>query len=142
MTDVGILRKRVKSVMEQVRRDQAERRGRVAEATKIYTDFLNQAAVPAFRAMANVLKAEGVPFEVMTPSGGVRMVSERHRDDALELELDTTVDPPAPLVTITRTRGSRVLRSDRTVKAGTPLKQLTEDDVIEMLLEELRPWLA
>ena len=85
MTDVGILRKRVKSVMEQVRRDQGERRGRVAEATKIYADFLNQAAVPAFRAMANVLKAEGVPFEVMTPSGGVRMVPDRHRHDALEL---------------------------------------------------------
>ena len=47
MADVGILRKRVKSVMEQVRRDQAERRGRVADATKIYTDFLTQAAVPA-----------------------------------------------------------------------------------------------
>jgi len=25
---------------------------------------------------------------------------------------------------------------------STPVQQLTEDDVVEMLLEELRPWLA
>jgi hypothetical protein len=46
------------------------------------------------------------------------------------------------LVTITRARGSRVLRRERPVKPGTPLAQLTEDDVVEMLLEELRPWLV
>lgn len=142
MTDVGILRKRVKFVMEQVRRDQAERRGRAAEAARAYDAFLAERAVPAFRAMANVLKAEGMPFEVTTPSGGVRLVSERHRDDAIELELDATADPPEPLVTITRTRGSRSLRTDRPVKAGTPIDRLTEEDVVEMLLEEIRPWLA
>ena len=47
-----------------------------------------------------------------------------------------------PLVTITRARGSRVVQSDRFVKGPTPLVQLTEDDVIEMLLEELRPWIG
>ena len=76
-----------------------------------------------------------------TPAGGVRLQSERHRDDAIEIELDTTADPPQPLVTITRTRGSRVVQSDRSIKWNTPLEQLTEDDVIEMVLEELRPWL-
>ena len=40
------------------------------------------------------------------------------------------------------TRRSRVVQSDRFVKGPTPLVQLTEDDVIEMLLEELRPWLV
>lgn len=142
MTDIGILRKRVKSAMEQVRRDQAERRGRAADAGKVYESFLATAAVPAFRALANILKSEGMLFEVMTPSGGVRMVSERQRDDAIELELDTTLDPPQPLVTITRVRGSRSLRTERAVKGSTPLQQLTEDDVVEMLLEELRPWLG
>ena len=57
------------------------------------------------------------------------------------MELDTTADPPQPLVTITRVRRSRIVQSDRSIKGSNPLVQLTEDDVIEMLLEELRPWL-
>ena len=90
---------------------------------------------------ANILKSEGLHFEVMTPAGGVRLQSERQRDDSIELELDTTADPPQPLVTVTRVRGSRIVQSDRSIKGSNPLVQLTEDDVIEMLLEELRPWL-
>lgn len=142
MVDVAVLRKRVKVVIEQARRDQAERRGRVAEAKKAYDAFLDNAAIPVFRMFANVLKSEGLHFEVMTPAGGVRLQSERHRDDAIEMELDTAIDPPAPQVTITRARGSRIVQSERRVKEGRPLSQLTEDDVVEMLLEELRPWLG
>ena len=76
------------------------------------------------------------------PSGGVRLQSERHREDAIEVELDTTADPPQPLVTITRARGSRLTQSDRSIKGSNPLARLTEDDVIDMLIDELRPWLS
>jgi hypothetical protein len=141
MADVALLRKRVHTEIEKARRDQAERRGRVAEATRAYEAFLDQTLVPAFRTFANVLKAEGLSFEVMSPAGGVRLQSERNREDAIDVALDTAADPPQPLVTITRTRGSRVTQSDRRIKDGTPIAHLTEDDVIEMLLEELRPWL-
>jgi hypothetical protein len=142
MADVGVVRKRVRFAIEQARRDQAERRARVAEARKNYHTFLETAAIPVFRMFATILKAEGLHFEVMTPADGVRLQSERNRDDAIEMELDTTADPPQPLVTITRTRGSRVVQSDRSIKGSNPLVQLTEEDVIEMLLEELRPWLG
>lgn len=142
MVDVAVVRKRVRFAIEQARRDQAERRGRVAEARKAYEEFLENTVIPVFRMFANVLKAEGLSFEVMTPAGGVRLQSERHRDDAIEMELDTTADPPVPQVTITRTRGSRVVQTDRRIREGKPLVQLTEDDVVEMLLEELRPWLG
>jgi hypothetical protein len=141
MADVAVLRKRIRTEIDKARRDQAERRARVAEAARAYDAFLEQAAIPVFRMFANVLKSEGLSFEVMTPSGGVRLQSERNRDDAIEMELDSTADPPQPLVTITRSRGSRVVQSDRLVKSTTPVAQLTEDDVIEMLIEELRPWL-
>ena len=41
-----------------------------------------------------------------------------------------------------RGRGSRVVHLERPVKAGTPSSAaLTEDDVVTMLIEELRPWL-
>lgn len=143
MADVAVVRKRVRTAIEQARRDQAERRERVAEAKNIYENFLQNSAVPIFRMLANVMKSEGnLNFEVMTPAGGVRLQSERQRDDSIELELDTTADPPQPLVTITRVRGSRIVQSDRSIKGSNPLVQLTEGDVIEMLLEELRPWLV
>ena len=141
MADVALIRKRIQTEIEKARRDQAERRARNAEAARTYEQFLESAAVPVFRMFANVLKSEGLPFEVMTPAGGVRLQSERHRENAIEMELDTTADPPAPLVTITRVRGSRVVQSDRGVRGSVPLVQLTEGDVIEMLVEELRPWL-
>ena len=141
MADVGIIRKRIRAEIDKARRDQAERRTRVAEATRLYEHFLETAATPAFRMVANILKAEGLPFEVMTPAGGVVLQSERQREDAIEIEFDTTADPPAPLVTIKRARGSRIVQSDRSIKWNTPLEQLTDEDVIEMLLEELRPWL-
>jgi hypothetical protein len=142
MADVAVVRKRVKAAIDQARRDQAERRGRAAEARKSYETFLETAAIPVFRMFANVLKSEGLHFEVMTPADGVRLQSERNRDDAIEIELDTSADPPQPLVTVTRVRGSRVIQSDRTIKGSNPLVQLTEDDVVDMLLEELRPWLS
>jgi hypothetical protein len=141
MADVAEVRKRIRAEIDKSRRDQAERRTRVAEATNAYEAFLETAAIPVFRMFANVLKSEGLNFEVMTPAGGVRLQSERHRDDAIEMELDTTADPPQPLVTITRARGSRVVQSDRSIKGSTPLVQLTEHDVVEMLMEEMRPWL-
>ena len=141
MADVALIRKRIQTEIEKARRDQAERRARTAEATRAYEEFLANAAIPVFRMFANVLKSEGLPFEVMTPAGGVRLQSERHREDAIEMELDTTADPPQPLVTVTRVRGSRIVQSDRSIKGSIALVQLTEHDVIEMLVEELRPWL-
>jgi hypothetical protein len=142
MADVAVVRKRVRSAIEQAKRDQAERRGRVAEAQQNYATFLDTAAIPVFRMFANILKSENLNFEVMTPSGGVRLQSERNREDVIEMELDTTADPPQPLVTVTRVRGSRVLQATRSIKGSNPLVQLGEEDVIEMLLEELRPWLV
>src|SRR5688572_4379340 len=113
MADVGEVRKRIRAEIDKAKRDQAERRGRVAEATRAYEEFLDTVAIPVFRMFANVLKAEGLHFEVMTPAGGVGLQSERNRDDAIEMQLDTTADPPQPLVTVTRARGSRVVQSDR-----------------------------
>jgi hypothetical protein len=134
MADVAVIRKRVRTEIEKARRDQAERRTRAAEARAQYQSFLQNDVVP--------VKSEGLHFEVMTPADGVRLQSERNRDDAIEMELDASADPPQPLVTITRVRGSRVVQSDRSIKGSNPLVQLGEEDVIEMLLEELRPWLS
>lgn len=140
--DIGIVRKRLVSAIEAAKRDAVDRRSRATAATRDYELFLDEVATPAFRAMATALRSEGLPFEVMTPSGAVRLVSDRNRDDGIVLELDATADPPLPLVSITRTRGSRIIQKERTVKERTLAGALTDEDVVEMLLEELKPWLG
>jgi len=143
MADVAQIRKRLQRAIEQARRDEAERRVRMHEAQKAYTEFLETRAIPAFRAVAVVLKAEGLPWEVMTPSGEVRLVPDRRRDESIALSFDATADPPQALVSVTRSRGSRILHTERPVKVDAPgIDALTEDDVVEMLVDELRPWLG
>jgi hypothetical protein len=141
MPDIALVRKRVQRAIEQARRDAADRRARVHAASAAYDEFLETRAIPAFRALAVVLKAEGMPWDVMTPSGEVRLSPERQRDNAIGLAFDATADPPQPMVRVVRTRGGRVTESERPVKSGVPdSAALTEDDVVEMLIDELRPW--
>jgi hypothetical protein len=140
--DVSIIRKRVKSEIEQARRSAAERRERARTTLHAYEQFLADVAVPAFRQMATVLRAEGIPFEVQTPSDGVRLVSDRNRDDIVALELDTTHDPPQVILTSSHTWGSRTVHRERVVHERAPIGEITEDHVFELLFAELRPWLA
>jgi len=142
MPDIALVRKRLRAEIEQARRAAAERRERAKTAARAYDTFVEEIAVPTFRQLANVLRVEGIPFEVQTPSGGVRLVSGRNRDDAIALELDETTDPPQPLLSSTRTWGSRSMRSERPVKERTAIDRITEDDLLERLVEELRPWLG
>jgi hypothetical protein len=142
MIDAGILRKRLKTQIDGARRAAAARRERTNAATREYDEFLEARAVPAFRAMANVLRAEGIPFEVMTPSGGVRLVADKSRDDVIEMELDTTLDPPQPMLITVQGRGSRILRTERLVKEGSPISDISAQDVVDLLLDQITPWLG
>lgn len=139
--EIAQLRKSVRQAIEGAKRDAAARRARADEARKAYDQFLEQQAVPVFRAMANVLKSEGLLFDVTTPSGGVRLVPERTREDGIELGLDATFDPPRPTLTVVRTRGSRPVRLERALKDGARIEALTGEDVVAALLDELVPWL-
>ena len=142
MADVALIRKRLRAEIDQARRASAERRERARAASRAYESFLDQIAIPTFRQLATVLRAEGIPFEVQTPSGGVRLVSDRNRDDVIELELDGTQDPPQVMVSSTRSWGSRNVRNERAVKERTSVDRITEDDLLEHLFAEIRPWLA
>lgn len=139
MADVGLIRKRVRAEIDAARKSSATRRERASAAERAYDTFLADVAIPTFRQMANVLRAEGISFEVQTPSNGVRLVFDRKRD-AIELGLDTALDPPQPMLVSTYTRGSRVVRTERFVKEAAEIGAITEDDVIERLIEELKPW--
>jgi hypothetical protein len=141
MAEISLIRKRLRTEIDAARKSAAERRQRAAAAERAYDLFLLNIAVPVFRQIANALRAENLPFETQTPSNGVRLVSDRNRE-GIEIELDTSADPPQPLIVSTHTRGSRVVRSERPIKDNAAIESITEDDVIERVMDQLRPWLG
>jgi hypothetical protein len=95
-------------------------------------------AVPLFHQVARALKAEGHTFNVFTPSGGVRLMSERAAEDYIELLLDTAGEPQV-VGHSSRIRGRRVLETERPIGDG-PIRSLTDEQVLEYLLKELEPF--
>ncbi len=137
--EISDVRKRYRHAIEEARTKAVERRARADAANRAWPVFLAQIAAPVFRMVAGVLKAEGHPFTVFTPADGLRLMSDRSSDDFIELVLDPSVDPPAPLVRVNRGRGRRVVTAERPLREGTSIDRLTEEDVLEMLLEEIVP---
>ena len=91
--------------------------------------------------MANVLKAEGYPFTVSTPSGGLRLASDRGRDDYVEFALANDGDHAVVVGRIRRTRGSRTIEDERPIKADAAPQDLSDADVLAFLVGALEPWL-
>ena len=90
----GDIRKRLKRVIEESRREARERRARAEAASGDGERLLRVVVAPIFRQMAQVLKAEGHLFKVSTPKEAVQLVAEGPGENRIELALDTTVDPP------------------------------------------------
>ena len=139
--EVSQVRKRVQQAMGAARERAQLRRQRTAEAQRAYEVFVRDVATPVARQVASALKAEGYPFTVSTPGDGLRIASDRGRDDFVELTLDAGGGTPQVLGRISHTRGSRTVDEERPVKAGAAPDAITEDDVLEFLLGALEPWL-
>jgi hypothetical protein len=133
------VRRRVTAAIEQARRHTAERRARTAEAARDYARFLDQIAVPLFRQIAQVLKVEGYQYSVFTPGGSVRLMSDRSAQDYVEVALDTSGDEPRVVGHVSRTRGRRIVESERSV-SDAPVAAVTEDDLLRYVLKELEPF--
>ena len=132
--EISAVRRRLTETIERAKKQAAQRRGRSDQASRDFELFLQKIAIPLFRQVANALRADGYPFTVFTPSGSVRLMSDRAAEDFIELTLDTADDPPRVMGQISRTRGRRVIDAERAI--GAP-DALTEDDVLEFLLKEL-----
>ena len=137
--EVSDVRRRVREAMERAKRRPAERKTRNDEATRDYEQFLQRIAVPLFRQIGNVLRAEGHTFTVSTPGSGVRLTSDRS-GDYMELRLDTEGPTPQVMIHSTRGRGSRVIDSESPIGAGVPIASLAEEDVLVPVLTELEPF--
>jgi len=128
------VRKRLLQTIERAKQQAAERRTRNDEAARAFGPLLDGIAVPLVRQLAQALRAEGHLFNVFTPSGSVRLMSERNADEFIELFLDTTAREPRVVGRTRRGRGGRVLEFEE--ELGAPAA-LTEEDVLAFLLKAL-----
>jgi hypothetical protein len=139
--EVSEVRRQLKHAIDRAKARAQRKRNDAADAERAYATFLEEIATPTTRMLANVLKAEGYLFTVSTPSGGLRLASDRGRDDYIELMLDGSGDKPTVVGRVRHTRGSRTLEDERPIKAGASPQDLTESDVLSFLVAALEPWL-
>src|SRR5881296_2929356 len=118
--EISDVRRSIRDTIERGRRRAAERRVRTDEAARAFGRFLDRVAVPLFKQIANVLKIEGYPFTVFTPSGSVRLMSDKSADDFIELALDTSDRDPRIMAHVSRSRGRRVVDEEQIVGSGGP----------------------
>jgi hypothetical protein len=137
--DVSELRKRILRALDDARKEAAARRVNIDRASASYDQFLSTIAVPLFRQAANVLRAQGVPFTAETPAGSVRLVSDHASQEFIELELDAGTPQPKVLGRSSIVRGRQgLVVEERAVAPGKSIDELTEEDVSEFLLTEIR----
>ncbi|HUR33661.1 MAG TPA: hypothetical protein VM032_07680 [Vicinamibacterales bacterium] len=137
--ETSVLRKRLSDTIDTAKRTAAERRARSETAARAYSEFLDTIAVPLFKQVQNILKASGYGFTVFTPSGAVRLMSEKSSEDYIELSLDASGEEPMVLGRSSRARGRRVIENERAI-AEVSVAHLTEEHVVEYLLKELEPF--
>src|SRR6185503_6716561 len=92
--EVSEVRRQLRHAIDRAKARAQQKRQVAADAERAYAAFLEQVATPTIRMLANALKAEGYLFTVSTPSGGLRLASDRGRDDYIDLALDVSGDEP------------------------------------------------
>ncbi len=138
--DTAEIRRRLLHTIDRARREAAAHREEADTASRHFEHFLVKVAAPVFRTLAQALRAEGYLFQVATPAGAIRLVSERSSDDFIELELDTTRRPVGILGRTRLSRGRRVIDRETLFFQGPAVDQLEGDHVLAFLLEELVPF--
>ena len=131
------IRRRLRHALEDAKKATADRRARADVAATAYASFLQDIATPVFRMVANVARGEGHLFSVFTPADGVRLVSDRHGEDFLEVWLDAALDPPQVATRVNRVRGRNVTTTEGLLRADAPIYALTDEDVLAFLLANI-----
>ena len=138
--EVAHVRNRLRSAIERARQQAQSRRQQTTEAEQSYAGFL-KVAEPVLRQLANALRVEGIAFTLFTPEHSLRLASDRSRVDFIELSLDTDLHPPAVMLRTSYARGSRTIEEERPLKAGATPDQISEEELLVVLLDALSPWL-
>jgi hypothetical protein len=133
------VRKGVLGTMARAKERSAARRARADATAQSFESLLSRTITPLVRQVANVLRVENYAFTVSTPSGSVRLSSDKTTDDFIEISLDTSGDAPRVVGRTRWRRGREVVDREDTVGAGAP-DSITESDVFAFLLKELEPF--
>ena len=134
--EISEVKRLVVDTIDRATRHAAERRTQTDEASKAYDAFIERTAVPLFKQVANVLRAQGYPFSVFTPAGAVRLASDKTADNYIELALDTTGETPTVSGRTRHARGRQVVDAERAL--GQPA-DLGEREVLAFVLNGLEP---
>ena len=142
--EISAVRQAVLGLLKRARQPAADRRERrrvqIDQATREYDAFLSRIAVPLFKQVANVLRAENYSFDVSTPGGSVRLTTGRGNDNYIEVALDTNGSAPKLLGRASRSRGGDVIQTELLLNATADIAALTEDDLLGFVLAELEPF--
>jgi hypothetical protein len=143
--DISEVRRRVRATIEHAQKAAADRRESRDKASRAFETFLETTAIPLVRQVANALRADAYLFTVSTPSGSVRLTSERNPQDYIEILLDpgddvagTGSQGPRVVGHSSRGRGRRVMESERVVGSGDP-DVIGEAELLAFLMKELAP---
>lgn len=139
--EVSHVRNRLRLALQTARERAQARRQRIAEAEQAFERFLAM-TTPIARQLANALKVEGYAFTVFTPERALRLAADRGRDEFIDLSLDTSGDEPQVMARISYSRGSRTLEAERPVKPGAAPDAISEEEVLDFLLDALQPWMG
>src|SRR5262249_32102427 len=121
--ETGDVRKRVIATMDKAKRQAAERRAAADRSAQAFERVLATNAVPLVRQIAGALKADNYPFTVFTPTGSVRLMSDKSAEDFIEIALDTiNQHDRVPRVTahVSRARGRSVVEGEHVIGSGDP----------------------
>jgi hypothetical protein len=138
--EVSHVRNRLKNAIDSARTRASSRRQRTADAERAFDGFLEKAS-PVLRQLTNALRVEGLAFTLFTPERALRLASDRSRVDFIELTLEASGEQPVVLARISYARGSRTRDEERTLKPGAPIESISEEEVLEFVLDALEPWL-
>ncbi len=142
MAEVAQVRQRVLAMVERARQDAAERRARANVDEVQARRFIQETATPVLRQVLSVLQAERLSYRLSTPAGSVRLMSEKHHEDFIDLAVDATQDPVTIMTVVSHVRGQRVSTTERPLADGVTLDQLTEEHVLAFLLSALPLFVA
>ena len=137
MAEVAQVRQRVLAMVERARLDAADRRARATVDEVQARRFIQETATPVVRQVLSVLKVERLSFQLSTPAGSVRLTSETHHEDFIDVAVDATQDPVTIMTVVSHLRGKSVSTTERPLADGVELPQLTEEHVLAFLLAAL-----
>jgi hypothetical protein len=136
--EVSDVRRRVREVLAEAKRASGDRRTSRDAAAHAWSDALERIVLPVSRQLGQAFKAEGFSLQIFTPAESLRIASEPHPQDYIELTLEPDGDEASVVGRISHARGRETVSEERVfVRGASAIAALTEEQVLEFLAKTL-----